>query len=203
MKQVSLVLSALALIGVAILFGMNMNGKKSNPKILNAKDAAGALTNAQGVKIAFVNVDTLQEKNPFFTQQKKELEKRDEGIKSELKRDYANLENEYRALKQKAESGGISQTEGQAVQQRLMAQQQNLDKKREDLSNKLLNDSDDFNDQWTKMVHEKVKEYAEENGYDAVLMGSQGSGVLYYNPNYDATQDIIELMKDVKESKTK
>ena len=60
MKNLPLVFSSLALIGVAILFGMNMkSNKKSRPEVITTKDSTGKEVIVSGARIAFVDIETL------------------------------------------------------------------------------------------------------------------------------------------------
>lgn len=194
MKFASLVMSLLSLIGVGILFGMNMKKGKSKPVVVTTKDSTGKEIMVNGTRIAFVNTDSLESKNEFFSNKKKEMEAKESNNENSLKRDYDALRNEYMNLEQKAQNGSITQTEGEAAAQKIAEKQKALDARRQRMEDDFLDESSAFSKAWSDKVQEKVKEYAEENGYDAVMMGSKNAGVLYSSKSFDITDDITEIM---------
>ncbi|HAD34346.1 MAG TPA: hypothetical protein DCF44_07590 [Chitinophagaceae bacterium] len=198
MKYLPLVLSSLALIGVAILFGMRGNSKMPKTSLIKSKDSSGKEVLMSGVKIAYVDIDTLEANYDYFKKKKAEFEIRQKNIDAELERMANTLQNEYIALQKKAQNGELSQSEGEAAQQRLMQKQNELENKRSTLGNKYLKDQEDFNKEIHDNLHEYIKEYNEEMGYDYILSYSKDGSILYANDALDITRDVIEGMNSTK-----
>jgi len=198
MKYLPLVLSSLALIGVAILFGMRGNTKMPKTSLIKTKDSSGKEVVMSGVKIAYVDIDTLEANYDYFKKKKAEFETRQKNIDAELERMANALQNEYIALQKKAQNGELSQSEGEAAQQRLMQKQNELENKRSTLGNKYLKDQEDFNKEIHDNLHEYIKEYNEEMCYDYILSYSKDGSILYANDALDITRDVIEGMNNAK-----
>jgi hypothetical protein len=67
MKNLPIIFSSLALVGVAILFGMNLkSNKKSRPEAITIKDSTGKEVIVAGARIAFVDIDTLESNYDYF-----------------------------------------------------------------------------------------------------------------------------------------
>lgn len=198
MKYLPLILSSLALIGVAILFGMRGNSKMPKTSLIKSKDSSGKEVLMSGVKIAYVDIDTLEANYDYFKKKKAEFEIRQKNIDAELERMANTLQNEYIALQKKAQNGELSQSEGEAAQQRLMQKQNELENKRSTLGNKYLKDQEDFNKEIHDNLHEYIKEYNEEMGYDYILSYSKDGSILYANDALDITRDVIEGMNSTK-----
>ncbi|MFZ4753540.1 MAG: OmpH family outer membrane protein [Chitinophagaceae bacterium] len=194
MKYLPLVLSSLALIGVAILFGMRGNSKMPKTSLIKSKDSSGNEVVMSGVKIAYVDIDTLEANYDYLKKKKAEFETRQKNIDAELERMANTLQNEYIALQKKAQNGELSQSEGEAAQQRLMQKQNELENKRSTLGNKYLKDQEDFNKEIHDNLHEYIKEYNEEMGYDYILSYSKDGSILYANDALDITRDVIDGM---------
>ena len=104
------------------------------------------------------------------------------------------LQNEYVSLQKKAQNGELSQSEGEAAQQRLMQKQNELENKRQSLGSKYLKDQEDFNKEIHDNLHEYIKEYNEEAGYDYILSYSKDGSILYANDALDITQEVVKGM---------
>jgi outer membrane protein len=195
MKNLPIIFSSLALIGVAILFGMNIkSNKKSRPDVITTKDSTGKEVVVAGARIAFVDIDTLESNYDYFKKRKVEFENRQKNIDAELEKMANTLQNEYAGLQKKAQDGLMSQAEGEAAQQRLMAKQQELELKRQNLGAKYLKDQDAFNKEIHDNLHKYIEQYNAEKGYDYILSYSKDGSILFANKDLDVTQDIIDGM---------
>lgn len=198
MKQLPLILSSLSLIGVAILFGMKTQDKKIKAPVITQKDSSGKEVVMSGGRVAYVDIDTLESKYDYFKKKKAEFETRQKNIDAELERMANTLQNEYIALQKKAQDGQLSQTEGEAAQQRLMQKQQDLEQKRQTLGSKYLKDQEDFNKEIHDNLHDYIKEFNEENGYDYILSYSKDGSILFANPELDITDAVVAGMNENK-----
>ena len=195
MKNISTILSALALLGVIILFVMKTNDKKPTKKAINEKtENIGKIDENLSGKIAYIDIDTLEANYDYFKKRKAEFETRQKNIDSELERGASSLQSEYVSLQNKAQKGELSQAEGEAAQQKLMQKQQELELKRQNLASKFVKDQEIFNKEIHDNLHKYIEEYNEEKGYDYILSYSRDGSILFANKNLDVTQDIIKGM---------
>jgi len=204
MKNLPLIFSSLALVGVAILFGMKLTDKKSSkPSVIKVKDNAGKEVSLSGSKVAFVDIDTLESNYNYFKKKKAEFEGRQKSIDAELEKMANSLQNDYIALQKKAQNGELSQTDGEAAQQRLMKRQQELELKRQNLADKYIKDQEAFNKEIHDNLHEYIEKYYEEMGYDYILSYSKDGSILFADKTLDITQDIIKGMNSELKSEQK
>ncbi len=194
MKNLSVVFSALALIGVFILFGMKFKEKKAPPPKITYRDSTGKEVLLNGGKVGFVDIDTLEANYNYFKLKKVEFEARQKSIDAELEKTANVLQNDYVSLQKQAQAGTLSQSDGEAAQQKLMQRQQDLDMKRQSLSAKFLKDQEAFNKEIHDNLHEYIEKYNIEKGYDYILSYSKDGSILYANKDLDLTRDIIEGM---------
>lgn len=194
MKHLPLVFSSLALIGVAFLFATRSGNKPGKPAVIKTRDSSGKEIVVSGARIAYVDIDTLEANYDYFKRKKSEFETRQKNIDAELERMANALQNEYVSLQKKAQNGELSQSEGEAAQQRLMQKQNELENKRQSLGSKYLKDQEDFNKEIHDNLHEYIKEYNEEAGYDYILSYSKDGSILYANDALDITQEVVKGM---------
>ncbi len=151
-----------------------------------------------GGKIAYVDIDTLEANYDYFKRKKAEFETRQKNIDADLEKMANALQNEYVALQNKAQKGELTQAEGEAAQQALMQKQQDLELKRQSLGSKYMKDQEAFNKEIHDNLHDYIKIYNEEKGYDYILSYSKDGSILYANDALDVTQDIIKGMNTKK-----
>ncbi|HMN32530.1 MAG TPA: OmpH family outer membrane protein [Chitinophagaceae bacterium] len=199
MKHLSTILSALALIGVIILFILRSSPTSKNvshTKII--KDTSGNETIVNEGKIAYVDIDSLEANYDYFKKKKAEFEQRQKNIDADLEKMANALQNEYIRLQTKAQKGELSEDEGRKAEQSLMQKQQELELKRQNLGSKYLKDQEAFNKEIHDNLNTIIEEYNTDKGYDYILSYSKDGSILFANKNLDITDDIINKMNEKK-----
>lgn len=205
MKNLTVLFSTLALLGVIALFGMKLAERSNN----NDKGAAKSAQQNSGANIAYVNIDTLQENYEYFRIKKEELESRQKSMSDELKRSQQKFEKDYMAAQRKVQAGTMTQAEAQSTGKRLEQMQQSLQARDAALTEQLIKEQDDFNADLQKRLDDYLKKYNEDKNYDYILTYSQSlRTILLANESLDITNDVIEGMneeysKEPKDSKKK
>lgn len=196
MKNISTILSSLALLGVIILFVMKMKEQKPvKHSRASLRDTTGNEVLVAGGKVAYVDIDTLEANYDYFKRKKTEFEARQKNIDADLEAMANSLQKEYVALQNKAQKGEISsQAELENAQQALIQKQQDLEMKRQNLGSKYMKDQEAFNKEIHDNLHKYIEIYNEEKGYDYILSYSKDGSILFANKDLDVTQDIIKGM---------
>jgi Skp family chaperone for outer membrane proteins len=192
MKSVLNVMTILSFVGICILGYMYFSGhKKSNTdKRIMKIDSNHA---APGAYCAYVNLDTIDANYVLFKKKKAEFEAREKAIEQELEAASKKLEADYLAFQKGIQEGKITDgPEGQAAQKRLQQTQQELEIKKQNLSSKLIKDSDDFNKSISENIKGFLNNYAAEKGYDFVFAYTTNSNILYVNEANDITAEVLE-----------
>src|SRR5688572_6000363 len=93
MKNLSLVLNAILILAVGILYYLHFSSKKSST--VKTKSTVNATTGSSArPPIAYVELDSLNEKITFIKTKRKELEAEQRAIENEWESGYRNLENQ-------------------------------------------------------------------------------------------------------------
>lgn len=194
MKNLALILSSLALIGVAFLL---FKGNSSNaPETVVSIDSSGKKVEVALTRIAYVNIDTLRKTYKKFAAKKAEFESRTKKIEGELKAKTKSLENEYVSLQKNAQAGKLSQAQGEKLQQSLLNKQQNLQKLEASLSKKLFADQDAFNEKFRKDLESAVAELNKDKKYDYVMLNAEEGTYLYTDKRLDVTAKVVDILND-------
>ena len=190
MKNALLILNILLLLAVGYLFLDKFGGSSEKPATSEENESA----TVSAIKIAFVNIDTLQAKSTDFQAKRAELEKRQADAEKALQTRGKAFQRELAAYQKKLQSGNITPKEAQETEARLARKEQEFNAEQERLSRELLQETDAFNAAFTKEVKEHLENLKAELGYDAIIMTGMGSPVLVYSPAFDITDRVLELV---------
>ena len=200
MKNTSMILSALALAGVLVLFILHFSGDKSR----SGSGSKTASTAAAGpFNIAYVDIDTFEANFEYLKNKREEFNKRQMAMQSELERSLQQYQNNVEAFQRKAQSGNISQSEGEATQKQLLQMQQSLRLREQSLTEQLLKEKDDFNQKLHDQLDSFLTDYNKNKTYDYILSYSKvGSQILFANKELDITDDVIKGMNERSKNMT-
>ncbi len=196
MKNLALILSSLALIGVGFLLFKGTSKKAPKATTVTKTDSTGKKVEVVVpiTRIAYVDIDTLQLNYKRFVSKKASFESRTKKIEGELKTKTKSLENQMVAFQKKAQTGGLTQAEGEKMQKNLLAKQKNLQQLEKNLSTKLFKDQDAFNEKFRKDLEAAVAEYNKDGKYDFVMLNTEEGAYLYSNPKLDITSEIVDIL---------
>lgn len=190
-KNISLLLNGILLLAVAYLYFLQFS-KKSGPEhapILPPASAGG------GVKIAYVNVDTLDLKYEWLKQQRAAMEQRLDNIRKSLGSKKDVLMKDMAAFQKKYESGTVPPAELEKEYSVLTQRQQKLAEEENRLSNQLGEEQQKTNNELMAKLEAQLKSLQSQIGYDYILSYSKGGGqVLLANDSLDITRQVLELL---------
>ncbi|MGL6021514.1 MAG: OmpH family outer membrane protein [Chitinophagaceae bacterium] len=163
-------------------------------KNYNVKSSTDVVSNG-GIKIAYFEMDSLQNNYTEFLDTRKFLEDKENKIKAEL----ASMENQY---KRKLESLQKDYTTMGAMQQKVAQEelynmQAKFQQRGEKLQMELANERNVSLLKLNQNIENFAKIYAEQNGYTYVIVGQQGL-VYYKHPAYDITTEILQGLNKKK-----
>ncbi len=190
-KNISLILNGILILAVAHLYYLNFS-KKAAPE-----QAAVIMphTPGGGVKIAYVNADTLDAKYEWLKQQKAALEQRVQNAEKSMYAKKEALVKDMSVFKQKADSGTIPPAELEKEYNALMQRQQKLADDEARLGKQLADEQQKAMNELMANVEAKLKSLQSQIGYDYILSYSKGGGqVLLANDSLDITAQVLQLL---------
>lgn len=195
MKNLSVLMSTLALIGVVALAGLRMAEKKpAGEKAATDTEQAAA----SAARIAYVNIDTLESQYEYLKTKRKDFEERKKGMSAELERSQRQFQQDYLAAERKAQAGTLTQAEYESTSKRLMQMKQSLESREAALTEKLLAEQDEFNKDLQKRLDEFLKDYNKDKHYDYILSHSKAVGfIMLANDQLDITTDVVNGMNEL------
>jgi len=188
------IFSALAI--AAVMVSCNKQSAK-----MDEQPAAGETT-AAGLKIAYVEVDSLMTQYDFAKDYSVTLQKKSNNARNTLTQKGNALQAAVNNFQQKLNNNGFASREQAASQQAAIERQQrDLQELQARLENELANETAKFNETLRDSLQSFLKAYNKDKQYSLILT-KQGDNILLADKKFDITQDVINgLNKRYKPTK--
>jgi len=194
MKNFSTAINLILLMLIGVLFFLYFSLKKSSSSSDNQMpDAKGMsiMNKGKAVRIAHVNVDSLNVKYQCMVDTKRDMESRENSIQMEFANKNKVLQDEYLAYQQKVQSNNISQVDAEKAQKDLQEKKDELDnlqRKHDDL----LKEAQDRENVILAIVQKYVANYNKKTHFDYILAYAKtGSNILFANDSLDITKEVV------------
>ncbi|GAB4199253.1 MAG: hypothetical protein Fur0023_01310 [Bacteroidia bacterium] len=204
-RDIFIIVLLLSNIVLFVLVFQKSNSANSGKSSAEQKDAPNIPVHTiQGLpetKIAFVNIDTLNEKYLYIADYVKMMKKRKDALEAQLQAMMTNFQQEYESFQQSVQAGIAPQAELEKQKRKLEQQQKEIQNKQLQMDNLAL-ELQEKNEQLQKDIKEFMKRF--NNGkYDYILSYSDAlPNVLLANPQYDITKEVLDaLNKEYLEKK--
>ena len=189
MKKTNFILNGL--LALAIVLGFTQCAGNNNAATTSAP-AAGA-AGSSNMKIAFVEIDSLLTKYNFWNDLSEQMLKKEENIRTTLNEKGKKLEAEAREFDRKIQNNGYASRErAEQEQARLMKQQQELQELQQKLANDLAAENQKNSLELRDSINSFLNEYNKTKGYDLIISNTAFDNLLYGNPAYNITNEIVE-----------
>ena len=156
-----------------------------------SKEATNLSTNAQPIKLAYVEVDSIMTRYQFATEYAAVLKKKMETIQSTLNNKGLALQKDVADFQNKIQQGSITQEQATAMQsalQKKQAQLQNLQESR-------TAQYQEMQDTYNKALHDSIQHFLasfnQSYKYDLIISKS-GDNILLGNSKMDITDEVIK-----------
>ncbi len=157
--------------------------------------AATALTAGMAQKYAFVDSEYILNRIPSYTAAQDQLDKLSEEWQSEIEEMYTQIETMYKNyqtekvllsedMRAKKEEEIVSkEKEAKDLQNKYFGREGSLYTKRQELVKPIQDE-----------IYRAVKEIATEGNFAVIFDTSSGANMLYTNPKYDKSDDVLEKL---------
>lgn len=146
---------------------------------------------AGGLRIAFVEVDSLMTQYQFCKDYSEVMNMEYANIQKELAGKQRTLEQHAAALQQKYESNGFTtKDELERAQAGINREQQELAALSDRLSSEFASAQESYNKEMRDSIQAFLKSYNKDKKFDYIL-SKGGDNMLYANPALDITNDVI------------
>lgn len=148
---------------------------------------------SSGLKVAVIDIDSMQSVLDFFKTKSAEFAKEQEAIQNELIGIQRSIQNTAANLQKRIQNKDISDVEVQSISKKIEGMQASLQKKQENLGGSLMKKQSEFSMTLTAMMEAFTKEYNSTAKYDLILIKSVA---VFHQPAMNITADFTPKFND-------
>ena len=191
---------AYALMAVAVVFSSCNNAA---PKMDEEPVAEAVAASGEGMRIAYIEIDTLTSQYEFAKQKSLELEKKGTNARNTIQAKSQQFEKKAAAFQQKLQSNGFTSREAaESEQAALQREQQNILALQQRLENELASEQQKFLQAFQDSLDNFLADYNKAKKYDMIV---NKAAVLFADKRFDSTTEVVNgtnkrYKKDAKAS---
>ena len=194
MKNFLLPLNIILAIAVAALFFLFFNQKPAKVETKDKTVSTDTFTQKE-LKIAYVDLDSIQENYIYYKEKMDEFERRKDNADRDLNNAFQKIENERIAFVQKGNA--ITQVEAESFQREYTRKMQNLETQKKSLENNIQQDGVKTMEELKKKINEFLLEYNQTRGYSYIFSYSSTINVLFYKDTaLNITNEVVGGLND-------
>jgi outer membrane protein len=179
---------------VAVLFVLHFSSKTSKPKAAD-KAAKDPNDSAHHIRVAYVDLDTIQKHYEFFKLKNSEIESDKQRIDNQIQADLGKLEKDRVAFLKRGQS--ITQQEAEAFQQEYQTRYQQIGQRQQTLQSQHLDRQAKAIDDIQKRINDYLKIFNADKKYNFIFSTQEGNPTLYYKDTaYNITSQVIQGLND-------
>lgn len=196
MKNWSLILNIVLLAAVGHLYYLNFSKKTTAESQVIAPPASVG----GGVKIAFVNADSLNEKYIWLKEQSAAIKQRVSNAEKAMEAKQTALERDFMTLQEKYQTGTVPPAEIEKEAAALEERRQRLMREGANLEKQLAEDADKARNDMMTNLESQLKTIQAQIGYDYILSYQRGAGqILLTNDSLNITKQVLDLLNAKKQ----
>lgn len=187
---------ALSIVAIASLMA---SCNKQASKMDEAVEVEGPST---GMRIAYIEIDSLTTQYEFAKEKTAELEKKSANARNTIAQKTQQLENNVNNFQRKLQNNGFtSREQAENAQAALQREQNNLVALQQRLENELAQEQAKFVQALQDSLDNFLSDYNQDKKYDMII---NKAAVLFAEPKYDITLDVVNgLNKRYKKADAK
>lgn len=180
---------ALSAAAISVLALSSCNN--SSPKMDEKPPQEQASVQTSGMKIAYVEVDSLMTQYNFCKEYSLILQKKSNNARNTLNQKGKQLQTAAANFQQKLQNNGFaSRDQAASVQAAIQRQEQDLQELQNRLGSELDAETAKYNAALRDSLQSFLKEYNKTKKYDLII-SKAGDNILYADKRHDITKDVI------------
>lgn len=189
MNRMNYLMNGLAALALIVLFAQCV-GKADNQATTSTSQASAGLS---GMKIAYVEIDSLLAQYNFCIDLNEAMVKKSENVRLTLNQKANALNKEKQEFQKKVENNAfLSQERAQQEYNRLVKLEQDLQELSNKLQNGLMEESNKNSLQFRDSINAFLKEYNKTHGYSLIFSNTGFDNLLYADKAFNITKEIVD-----------
>jgi outer membrane protein len=185
--NINTVLMLAGLVGLAVLYVLFFTHLNAGGPVMPAGNTGGA-----GLRVVFVNIDTLNQRYEFLAELKKDLESHGAKLQNEVLSTQAGLQKEFNDLQRLVSGNVITEERANTLYQNLMQKQQALEEKKASYTQEIAEKEYTMNMRLLDTVNSFLKRFNRTYMYDYILGYKMAGEILIANDTLDITNVVLD-----------
>ena len=188
MKRLNYLVNGLAALALIVLFSQ-CAGKADNQTTNASAQAAGL----SGMKIAYVEIDTLLAKYNYCVDLNEAMVKKSENVRLTLNQKAKDLDRQKQEFQTKVQNNAyLTQERAQQEYNRIAKLEQDLQNLGNKLQAELMSENEKNSLQLRDSINAFLKEYNKTKGYSMIISNTGFDNLLYADSIYNITKEIVD-----------
>lgn len=188
MKRLNYLVNGLAALALIVLFSQ-CAGKADNQTTNASAQAAGL----SGMKIAYVEIDTLLAKYNYCVDLNEAMVKKSENVRLTLNQKAKDLDRQKQEFQTKVQNNAyLTQERAQQEYNRIAKLEQDLQNLGNKLQAELMSENEKNSLQLRDSINAFLKEYNKTKGYSMIISNTGFDNLLYADSIYNITHEILD-----------
>jgi outer membrane protein len=194
-QRLSLILSALSLLGVVVLFILHFMGAGSKSSKSTANEAIKAPNS--GNTVAFIHTDSILRNYELVKDYASKLEQKTKRFEETIESKQREFEKEAAYFQESVKKNQLSEKSANEIYQQLMQKQQSIMEMKDEYQRELADDEFKINTLLVDTVTNFLKRYNKEINFDYILGYNKNGNIFLTNDTFNITNQVLmELNKE-------
>jgi outer membrane protein len=152
--------------------------------------------NGTGLKIAYVDIDTLLINYDLWIELNDEMIRKEESVRATLNEKAKSLQDDFEEFERKLNNNAFATRErAEAEQNRILKKREELEATSERLTNELAIENNKNSILFRDSINAYINDYNKTRGYN-VILSRIGDNILYIDNAMNITQEIIDGLNE-------
>ena len=191
MKKTFCSIAMLAMTTFAFVACNNQPQKNDTTENQSGTTASASTSGAQ--KIAYVEIDSIMSQYTYWKDVTKIIKAKEANIQRTLAGKQKAIQTAALNFQQNAQANKYTQAQAQQIQASIQKQAQDADALQQRLGAEYQNEVAKYNKALSDSVHNYLKEYNKDKKY-AIILAKSGDNILYADPAYNITNEVVKGM---------
>jgi outer membrane protein len=149
----------------------------------------------KSLRIAYVDLDSIEARYDYYQQKMKEFEKKKDNIDQSLNSTYQRIENERVNFLKKGNA--ITQVEAEAFQRDYTQKMQNLEAQKRNMEEQMQRETMSARDEVKKKIDAFLEVYNKGRGFSYIIATSSSMDILFYkDTTFNITREVVDGLND-------
>lgn len=194
MRNASLVLNIVLLAAVGVLFYLHFSSPKKTETVRPATAATTTATPAGTCKIAYFEMDSINNAFKMVKDVRAELGKEEEKMNNDLAALQRRYNDKFTQFQSQAKAG-MSAEESDKINREVVKMQQDFASAKQEMGQRMQNITMTRMQEVKSKVEDYLKEYNKAKGYTYILAYEPGF-MFYRDSAYDITADLVKGLNE-------